>query len=59
MDLRGQQDAAYPDTGPLVMDYVEEDRGRPKRCKSSFWLFCLFFHGDVVQRASTGFRSKY
>eukprot|EP00246_Nothoceros_aenigmaticus_P015149 TRINITY_DN6156_c0_g1_i1.p1 TRINITY_DN6156_c0_g1~~TRINITY_DN6156_c0_g1_i1.p1 ORF type:complete len:262 (-),score=36.07 TRINITY_DN6156_c0_g1_i1:326-1090(-) len=31
MDLRGQQEALFPDTGPLVMDYVEEDRGRPKR----------------------------
>lgn len=31
MDLRGQQDVVYAEGGALVMDYVEEDRSRPKR----------------------------
>lgn len=34
MDMRGQQDVVYSEAGALgalVMDYVEEDRGRPKR----------------------------
>ncbi|CAM6091837.1 unnamed protein product [Calypogeia fissa] len=32
MDLRGQQDVGYTtESGALVMDYVEEDRSRPKR----------------------------
>jgi COP9 signalosome complex subunit 7 len=29
-EIRGQQDV-YSETGALVMDYVEEDRSRPKR----------------------------
>jgi len=29
-ELHGQQDV-YSETGALVMDYVEEDRSRPKR----------------------------
>ncbi|BBN09113.1 COP9 signalosome complex subunit 7 [Marchantia polymorpha subsp. ruderalis] len=31
MELRGQQDVGYTESGALVMDYVEEDRSRPKR----------------------------
>jgi COP9 signalosome complex subunit 7 len=31
MELRGQQDVVYSEAGALVMDYVEEDRSRPKR----------------------------
>jgi hypothetical protein len=30
-ELRGQQDVVYSETGALVMDYIEEDRSRPKR----------------------------
>ncbi|OAE26826.1 hypothetical protein AXG93_215s1240 [Marchantia polymorpha subsp. ruderalis] len=36
MELRGQQDVGYTESGALVMDYVEEDRSRPKRRRSLF-----------------------
>jgi hypothetical protein len=34
MEIRGQQDVVYSEAGALgalVMDFVEEDRSRPKR----------------------------
>ncbi|KAJ7544077.1 hypothetical protein O6H91_09G063900 [Diphasiastrum complanatum] len=31
MDVHGQQEIVYSETGALVMDYVEEDQSRPKR----------------------------